>query len=61
MKRFAITEKHALVFRAEAYNLINNVNFANPGLNLGVPSGFGKISGIVSAPRFMQMALRYEF
>ena len=31
VKRFAITEKHALVFRAEAYNLINNVNFANPG------------------------------
>ena len=30
-------------------------------LNLAVPSGFGKISGIVSAPRFMQMALRYDF
>jgi hypothetical protein len=61
VKRFAITEKHALVFRAEAYNLVNNVNFANPGLNLSTPAGFGKISGIVSAPRFMQMALRYEF
>jgi hypothetical protein len=61
VKRFAITEKHALVFRAEAYNVINNVNFANPGLNLAIPAGFGKISSVVGNARFLQMALRYEF
>jgi hypothetical protein len=49
------------VFRAEAYNLLNNVNFANPNLNISVPGTFGKISGIVGNARFMQMALRYEF
>jgi hypothetical protein len=61
VKRFAITEKHSLVFRAEAYNLLNNVNFANPNLNISVPGTFGKISSVVGNARFMQMALRYEF
>ena len=30
VKRFAITERRALTFRAEAYNLINKVDFAKP-------------------------------
>ena len=34
MKRFAITERKALTFRAEAYNLINKVDFANPSVTL---------------------------
>ena len=31
VKRFEFMERKYLTFRAEAYNLVNNVNFANPG------------------------------
>jgi len=72
-KRFRITEKHSALFRAEAYNLFNNVNFANPGANLSPPSAFGKISSTVrgqpgaplgepfGGPRVLQLAARWEF
>src|SRR5215468_10089452 len=46
-KRFTIAEKHAILFRAEAYNLFNNVNFANPTANLNAAASFGQISTTV--------------
>jgi hypothetical protein len=61
VKSFAITEHKRLVFRAEAYNLLNNVNFANPSFSLTNPQSFGKISSVVSNPRLLQGALRFEF
>jgi hypothetical protein len=61
VKSFAITEKKRLVFRAEAYNLFNNVDFANPSLAISTPSTFGKISGVVDNPRLLQGALRFDF
>jgi hypothetical protein len=60
VKRFRISEYHALVFRAEAYNAFNNVNFTNPAVTLTNSNTFGKISG-ARAARIMQMALRYDF
>ena len=62
VKRFELMERKYLTFRAEAYNLLNNVDFANPGVNLGGnASAFGKISGVVNNPRIIQMALRFDF
>ena len=61
VKSFAITEHKKILFRAEAYNLLNNVNFANPSLALSTPASFGKISSVVSNPRLLQGALRFEF
>ena len=61
VKTFAITERARLLFRAEAYNLFNNVNFANPSFSLTNASTFGKISGVVSNPRLLQGALRFEW
>jgi hypothetical protein len=61
VKTFAITERKRLLFRAEAYNLINNVNFANPSFSLTNASSFGKIAGVVSNPRLLQAALRFEW
>ena len=62
MKRFELMEHKSLTFRAEAYNLINNVDFANPGVNLGGNAvAFGKISAVVNNPRILQMALRFDF
>ena len=61
VKTFAITERKKVLFRAEAYNLLNNVNFANPSFSLTNAQSFGKISGVVSNPRLLQAALRFEW
>ena len=34
VKTFALTERKKVFFRAEAYNLLNNVNFGNPSFSL---------------------------
>jgi len=72
-KRFRITEQQSLLLRAEAYNLFNNVNFANPNANLSTPAALGKISSTVrgqpgaplgepfGGPRVLQLAARWEF
>ncbi|HLJ48687.1 MAG TPA: TonB-dependent receptor [Bryobacteraceae bacterium] len=63
VKRFKITERQALTFRAEAYNMFNNVNFATPAtaqLNI-TSTTFGKISTDYNGARTMQCALRYDF
>jgi hypothetical protein len=59
VKKFRISERHAVSFRAEAYNLFNNANFAAPNATLD-PS-FGKLSATVGNARVLQGALRYEF
>jgi hypothetical protein len=61
VKSFAITEHKKLIFRAEAYNLFNNVDFGNPSLAISSPSTFGKISAVVNNPRLMQAALRFNW
>ncbi|HWB84327.1 MAG TPA: TonB-dependent receptor [Bryobacteraceae bacterium] len=72
-KRFPLTERHTILFRAEAYNQFNNVNFANPGANLAMPTALGKITSTVQgqpgAPlgepfggaRVLQLVARWEF
>jgi hypothetical protein len=61
VKRFRITERHAISFRTEAYNVFNNANFATPNANLMTPASFGKIASTIGDARILQMALRYEF
>ena len=69
VKKFRITEKHTVSFRAEAYNTLNHTNFglAVGNLNINTPATFGKFSQTVgtqtsaSSARTMQMVLRYEF
>ena len=58
-KRFAIYEKNDLLFRAEVYNLFNNVNLGNPNGTLN-SAQYGKITSS-NMPRIMQLALKYEF
>lgn len=62
VKRFELMEHKYLTFRAEAYNLVNHPDFANPGVNFGgTTAAFGKISAVVNNPRIMQLALRFDF
>jgi Carboxypeptidase regulatory-like domain len=53
-------EGQRIQFRAEAFNVFNNVNFSNPSLSLQAPGTFGEFQAVAD-PRVMQFALRYEF
>ncbi|MBS1814176.1 MAG: TonB-dependent receptor [Acidobacteria bacterium] len=58
-KRFALYKESNLLFRAEFYNLFNNVNLNNP--NGTLPNAqFGKITS-AGEPRQLQFALKLEF
>jgi hypothetical protein len=58
-KNFAITEQKRLQFRAELFNLFNEVNFSNPNATLTSPS-FGRILA-AGAPRIVQFGLKFLF
>ena len=69
-KKFPILEdKLALIFRADAFNVLNHPNFGVGSLNIITSaSTFGRISGTVTPPggtnqgaRVAQLALRLEF
>jgi hypothetical protein len=53
-------EGNIIQFRAEFFNIMNFVNFANPGSVFGSPS-FGRISATSGAPRILQFALKFLF
>jgi hypothetical protein len=59
-KRFAITERHHLEFRCDAFNAFNRANFSNPNSNFSGGKSFGQITS-AAAGRNLQLALRYEF
>ena len=73
-RRFRLTESVALDFRADAFNLFNRANFANP-IGLLTNTNFGRSTAIVSStsvgglnplfqvggPRSMQLALKLQF
>ncbi len=58
-------ENHSLQFRWEVFNVPNSVRFnvlSNPNFNeIDVASTFGNYTGLLTSPRVMQFALRYEF
>jgi hypothetical protein len=68
---FPITESSSFRFRAEAFNLTNTPQFANPSNFLGygdpnslTPSAsasFGKITSSATNPRLVQFAVKYLF
>ncbi len=68
IKRFRVFgERTFVTFRAEAYNLLNTVNFDPPALNLQTPQTFGVIQATPtgaanqSGARILQFALRLDF
>jgi hypothetical protein len=60
VKRTAITERVALEFRAEFFNVFNRVVFGAPSANISA-ANFGLISSQANAPRQGQMALKLQF
>jgi hypothetical protein len=75
-KRFPITERLALNFRASAYNMFNHPVYSTPSGSIGaltgnppsVSAGFGRITKIINtgavgtgAPRRFEFMFRAEF
>ncbi|MGH9618366.1 MAG: carboxypeptidase regulatory-like domain-containing protein, partial [Bryobacteraceae bacterium] len=58
-KNIPFTERFQLQFRAEFFNVFNNVNFNNPNSNKS-SSQFGTING-AGSPRIGQLALKFVF
>ncbi len=60
MKNIPVTESQRVEFRAEFFNLFNNVNWANP-INIQSSANFGQIAATTTGPRVIQFALKYNF
>jgi hypothetical protein len=66
-KKTNITEKVNVVFSADFFNILNKVDFANPGLSLTAPTSFGVITSQfvpanrTSGSRWIQLSFRIEF
>jgi hypothetical protein len=59
-KRFTFSNSLNLQFRAEFFNLLNTVNFNNPGTSVNSPATFGRITE-AQDPRIMQFGLKFLF
>lgn len=61
-KNFAMSDTVNLQFRAEAFNTLNNPQFAQPGnLNYLDPTTFASITSSRNMPRRLQLALKLSF
>ena len=61
IKTTVFKEKQTVQFRAEFFNLANHPQFANPGNARETPANFGLITATTTAPRIIQLALKYSF
>ena len=59
-KDFHITERQAVGFRADAYNVLNTASYYNPD-NTITDANFGQITQARGLPRVLQLALHYTF
>ena len=57
------SDKHSLQFRWEVFNVTNSnrFNITTGSLFLDTSSTFGNYTGLITNPRTMQFAFRYEF
>jgi len=60
-KETHVTERVALVFRVESFNLFNRVQFAGPGTSVGSLATNGQITAQANEPREFQLAGRVNF
>ncbi len=60
-KRTRVARNVYVVFTAEMINVLNRLQFGNPGLNLTAPQNFGVIDSQGGNPRQIQLGFRVEF
>jgi hypothetical protein len=59
-KNLRISESKVIEFRAEAFNVFNQMSLGNPNTRIGQATT-GRISGIRNTPRQMQFGLRFRY
>jgi hypothetical protein len=59
-RRFALSERYAITFEAQAFNLLNRNNFDLPEKFADEPGTFGRIMS-AGAPRQVQLVVRLSF
>ncbi len=59
-KDFHITERQAIGFRSDFFNVFNIASYGNPD-NTITDSNFGQIGGVRSGPRQIQFSAHYQF
>jgi hypothetical protein len=59
-KTFEAGERLRIQFRAETFNMTNSPTFNPPGTNIDTASG-GVVTSTISAPRNIQLALKFNF
>jgi hypothetical protein len=60
-KKFRVTERQLIDFRAEFFNMFNHASWAAPGRTISDAANFGVITSQVQAPRNIQFGLKYIF
>jgi hypothetical protein len=61
-KRFSITERQRVDFRADFFNAFNHPSFATPSFpDVESPSNFTAITSTVGTPRLIQFVLKYSY
>ncbi|HWF08230.1 MAG TPA: hypothetical protein VG297_07190, partial [Bryobacteraceae bacterium] len=60
VREFRVREGESLQFRVDAFNVLNNVRFNNPGVSLSAASTFGEITSALD-PRILQLAMKFTF
>jgi hypothetical protein len=60
-KRFNAGRERYLELRAEAFNLTNTPSFGAPGRDINAPNTFGLITSTISAPRTVELAVKFYF
>jgi hypothetical protein len=62
-KAFSLAERRFVTFRVEAFNVLNHPNFAIQAgsANLADPTTFGRIQNTFSAPRIVELVLKFNF
>jgi len=56
-----LTDGLNLEFRAQAFNITNTPNFANPANDIGTASTFGAITSTVGNPRILQFVMKLSY
>ena len=60
VKNTKVTERLAVQFRLDAFNLFNTPAFGFPNANIGSPT-VGRITSTIADSRDLQLALKFEF
>jgi hypothetical protein len=60
-KRFSTGGERYFEFRAEAFNLTNTPSFGPPARDINAPNTFGQVTTTISAPRTVELVLKFFF